>query len=168
MVGRRGLTRDVLLEAFADCGVSNARSFLATGNVAFTSDGPASQLSRTLALAIAGVTEINEPVFIRSVSELERLHAGDPFALAPPGGFHERCVTFLQSSPRSKPALPIRSQRGDVEIFSISSRNAFSVTRLVGGRPGQPGRILERRLDLPVTTRNWNTVERILCALEQA
>jgi len=139
MVGRRGLTRDALLDAFADCGASNARSFLATGNVAFSSEQPAPHLSRQLALALTRVADVDEPVCIRSVSALARLQASDPFAVTPLGAVHERCVTFLPRSPRPMPELPIRGARGDVDIFAISSKDAFGVTRLVGADPDNLG-----------------------------
>ena len=70
MVGRRGLTREVLLDTFAQCGASDARSFLATGNVAFTSGRAPAELGPELARALASVADVEEPVFIRSLSTL--------------------------------------------------------------------------------------------------
>ena len=45
---------------------------------------------------------------------------------------------------------------------ALFEANIFSVTRLVGGRPGTMGGVLERALGRALTTRNWNTIERIV------
>jgi len=44
---------------------------------------------------------------------------------------------------RVVPRAPLSGRRGDFEIFAIGKREAFGVTRLVGGRPGNPTLLLE-------------------------
>jgi hypothetical protein len=43
----------------------------------------------------------------------------------------------------------------------------MSVTRLVHGRGGNVNRMVERALSCAATTRNWNTIERIVDLNEQ-
>ena len=59
-------------------------------------------------------------------------------------------------------SLPIETERGDTVLFARQSDDVLSITRLVGGHPGQPGKYLETATGLRVTTRNWNTIERIV------
>lgn len=163
MVGRGGLTATVLLDAFSRCGAETARSFMATGNVILQTARDPEQL------AMDASQTLGEPVFIRGLAELARLEAGRPFD-ATPSGYHERLVTFFPTGLRVVPRAPLRGQRGDFEIFAVGTREAFAFTRLVGGRPGNPTRVLEQLLGVKVTTRNWNTVVRSLtvCREQQA
>jgi len=58
--------------------------------------------------------------------------------------------------------LPIATHRQDAVAFASYEDDIYSVTRLVNGRPGTVGKVLERTLGSPVTTRNWNTIDFIV------
>lgn len=164
MVGRQGLTRDVLITAFLDAGAEQPTSHLTTGNVAFTSTGSPEAIGRQVQDALAQVLGRSEPVFLRSVETLRRQMAAHPFSQSPFADVHERCVSFT-TSPIDGLDLPLTTARGDAVAFDVDritgAADVYSVTRLVGGRPGTIGGVLERTLGRPVTTRNWNTIERI-------
>lgn len=161
MVGRNGLTRDVLLGVFAAAGADAPVSHLATGNVSFGWAGDSEDLAERIEQAIAGVIGRSEPVFIRTVEQLRRCVDHNPFRSPPFDDVYERCVSFARG-PVSELALPLATARGDAIAFAARERDIYSVTRLVGGRPGTMGKVLERSLGHPVTTRNWNTIESIL------
>jgi len=161
MVGRAGLTRDVLLGIFADAGLDRPVSHLGTGNVSFGQAEVDDDVSEHLERAIAMVIGRTEPVFIRSIDQLGRLIEGEPFRNPPFDDVHERCVSFTRG-PTAGLELPLATPRGDAIAFGVREGDIFSVTRLVGGRPGTMGKVLERALGHPVTTRNWNTIERIV------
>ena len=58
--------------------------------------------------------------------------------------------------------MPMPMLRGDVVLFACRAGGVLSITRWISGRPDQPGRFLESTMGIPVTTRNWNTIERIV------
>jgi uncharacterized protein (DUF1697 family) len=163
MVGRAGLTRAVLLDAFERCGAPDASSFLATANVVFE---PRGHDARDVALCVSSTLRtshgLEEPVFVRSMVELERMRSADPFAEAPKVDVYERCVTFFDEASSALPPLPLSSARGDVIIFSVGENAAYSVTQMINGRTGTAGKMIEDLLATKATTRNWNTVERLL------
>jgi uncharacterized protein (DUF1697 family) len=161
MVGRQGLTRDTLLGVFCDAGADEPVSHLTTGNVSFGCVGSSRALQKAVEQGIAGVLGRREPVFIRSIATLRRAIAQDPFADPPFADVYERCVTFTDVSATSL-VLPMTTPRRDAMVFAAGAREVFSVTRQVDGRPGNPVRLIERALGRPVTTRNWNTIERIV------
>jgi hypothetical protein len=47
-------------------------------------------------------------------------------------------------------------------VHYCPSPPTVSVTRVVGNRPGNPGKHLKGILEAQVTTPNWNTLERII------
>jgi len=161
MVGRNGLTRDVLLGIFADAGVDDPVSHLVTGNISFGQSQASADFSERIEQAIAAVIGRTEPVFIRSIDHLRDQVESRPFRDPPFDDVHERCVSFTKGS-IGRLELPLATARGDAIAFALRDGDIFSVTRLVGGRPGTMGKVLERTLGLPVTTRNWNTIELIL------
>lgn len=165
MVGRKGVSREALLSAF-DQRLAAPRSFLPTGNVIFWATKDAAAVAGEAARRLRRSCGLDEPVFVRSVSDLVLLEASHPFERAPRGPHHERTVTFLPDG--VLPAVPLRGPRGDVEVFAVGRHAAFGVTRLIDGRPGNPGPLLEKALAVKVTTRNWNTITRLLKACSRA
>jgi uncharacterized protein (DUF1697 family) len=162
MIGRAGLHRDVLLQIFVDAGVIAPRSHLATGNVSFDWDArPIKDLIDATQVGIARTMGRSEPVFIRSVSELRASVDSLPFRITPIHDVGHRCVTFTETS-ASNLELPMVSPRHDAYIFACDGRDIMSVTRLVGGRGGNVNRMIEKALSCVATTRNWNTIERIV------
>ncbi len=165
MVGRRGLTREVLLDIFDRAGARDTRSYIATGNFAFSA--PAASLARVSQEVEAGIEAVlghREEVFLRSVDELRELDQARPFASAEGAPDHYRAVTFLPRESAWTAELPHRSPRGDIELIAASGPNVFALVYRVDGGTGSPHGIIERLLKVRATTRNWNTVERILKA----
>jgi uncharacterized protein (DUF1697 family) len=163
MVGRAGLTGAVLEGAFRDCGASFAESFLATGNIIFESGAlPAGEIAECAARRLREGFGLHEPFFVRSLGDLEALQAAKPFSAAPAGDVHERTVSFFDGLARSLPPLPLRSKRGDCEVFLLGEREAFGVTWLIDGRTGNTGKLVEDLGSTLVTTRNWRTIERLV------
>jgi uncharacterized protein (DUF1697 family) len=161
MIGRAGLHADVLLGIFADAGADDPRSHLATGNVSFGWSGAdMNALIDTTQEGIERTMGRFEPVFVRSVVALRSSVDAHPFRVAPIRDVGHRCVTFTESATRTD--LPIVSAREDAYIFDFDGTDWFSVTRLVEGRGGNVNRMIERALSCAATTRNWNTIERIV------
>jgi len=163
MVGRNGLTADVLRRMVGAAGGSQPRSHLATGNLTFTASAPSlGWMGKALEDSIESVLGRREDVLIRSLASLAAAVRADPFAAIMADDVFERCVTFLPPGPPVTLSLPIETARRDTVLFARQSDDVLSITRLVGGRPGQPGKYLEATTGLRVTTRNWSTIERIV------
>jgi uncharacterized protein (DUF1697 family) len=162
MVGRNGLSADVLRQIVRDAGGREPRSHLATGNLTFTAPaGSLEEIRTSIEDSIESVLGRREDVFIRTIASLAAAVRADPFAAAMVDDVYERCVTFLSDGPPIALTLPVQTPRGDAVLFGRQGEDVLSVTRLVAGRPGQPGKYLEGVGGIRVTTRNWNTIERI-------
>jgi uncharacterized protein (DUF1697 family) len=163
MVGRAGLTRGVLEDAFRDNGASFAESFLATGNIVFEAGALlAGEVAECAARQLREGLGLREPCFVRSLEDLRALQMAKPFSAASVGDVHELTISFFEELTRPLPPLPIRSRRGDCEVFLVGEREAYGVTWLIDGRTGNPGKLVEDLGCTSVTTRNWKTIERLL------
>jgi len=157
-------TRAQFEEAFMRAGAASAASFLTNGTMVFA-PGPGTRPRKVLASACRALQAecgLREPAFIRSVGHLAELVARDPFAGVDPSSVYERCVSLLHHECGALPPLPLVSPRGDVRILKCTGTEALSVSLKVGNTPGSPNAYLERLLDLPATTRSWNTVVRLV------
>lgn len=161
-LGRKGQTNDGLVRAYLDAGASHAEAFIASGNVVFgTPDDPGAVARRAQALLRERIA-FDQPAHVRSLDHLARDVDRDPFQRAPDDDPHARFVTFLPDPVPDVPAPPIATARRDFVIFAIDETEAYSVTYLVNGRQGSPNAFLERHTEAGLTTRNWNTVERLV------
>jgi uncharacterized protein (DUF1697 family) len=161
MIGRKGLFRDPLLDAFARCGAVRARSLMSTGNVVFEYDG-ADAFAGRLAGALRERFALEEPVRVRSLRQLRLLCRRAPFRA---GDVHARCVSFGPARARL-PAMPVRSAYGDAELLGRCGADVYSNIWEMGGRSGGPNAWLEKVTSARWTTRSWTTVQRALRAAE--
>ncbi len=153
-------SRPMLEQAFVDAGADSAVSFLTNGTVVFD----AAEAEAVVAAACGLLSRrcgLAEPAFVRTMRALERLVAVDRFATVR-AEVHECVVTFLSPRARFPATAPRVTPRGDVEVLGFTTSEVFSVTRVVGRSPGSPNAFLEKALARPATTRNWNTVNRLV------
>lgn len=159
----RSPTRVQLETAFLDAGAGSAQSFLTNGTLVFEATSAASAQVATRARdrlnAVCGLTE---PVFVRSVAQLAKLVAAEPFAAIEQGDVYECCATLLPANAGRRLAVPQGTARGDVEIIGRQGDVVFSVSRKPGASPGSPNAYLEKVLGLQASTRNWNTILRLV------
>lgn len=155
-VGGRKLSMAAVVDAVGTAGGADARTYLQSGNVVFSSSrAVASGLSGALSAA-AG---FDVPVVLRSAADLARVVSGQPLA-GPESAWH---VTFLESAPArpSVSALDPSAYGGD--SFAVVRREVYLRTPDGYGRTKLTNAFFERKLGVVATTRNWRTV----CALAE-
>lgn len=159
MVGREGLSRDVLLRLLTDSGARDGASHLTTGNVTF--DATPSRLSgvvRRLETGLAEVIGRPEPVIVRSADEVAALVASDPFR----GLSEEEWNLEAAFLPRTAPPLdPARAPVVEgVRIVSLRPHELLAAARRGERSPGI-NKILERAAGQRATARGWSTLVRL-------
>lgn len=96
--------------------------------------------------------------------DLRRLVADEPFGAEPPAAGVVRFASFLVEPTRIQPSLPVvLSASGDwlVRIVALDGGVAFGEYRRDKRTIGFLGQV-DRLVGVPVTTRNWNTVNTIV------
>src|SRR5664280_597314 len=118
MVGRNGLSAEVLLELVAKAGGHEPRSHLATANLTFSASPELLEVIRAgIEDSIESVLGRREDVFVRSVASLTSAVRSDPFAEMMADDVYERCVTFVPTEPPVSLPLPTQTPRGDAVLF---------------------------------------------------
>jgi uncharacterized protein (DUF1697 family) len=109
-------------------------------------------------------------VMICPAREVIELAGSEPF---PKGRANEdlrRFVSVMGKRPGRLPELPIHQPPGDaweVKVVGVSGRFALSLWRPTGRPFRDPNAIVEKRIGVSATTRNWNTIVKIGELLKQ-
>ncbi len=161
---RNSPTRAQLESAFLQAGASSAASVLSNGTLVFSvADRFIAQSTAERACeTLRRVCGLSEPAFVRSLSYLAALAAEDPFADFGGLAVYERCISIFDLQENTHVELPLESQRKDCIIFRLDAGEAFSITLEVDGKAGYPTPVLESALGVPVTTRSWTTLRRVI------
>ena len=148
-----------LKRAFEGAGFQDVKTVLSSGNVVFSA--PAAATSALERKAEAAMTKHLGRSFmtqVRSVDALRALLASDPYAAfrLKPGS--KRVVTFLRAKPKTRLALPVEQE--GARILAVRGSEAFSVY-VRGPRTPVFMVLIEKTFGKDVTTRTWETVEKV-------
>jgi uncharacterized protein (DUF1697 family) len=162
-VGGRVVRMSDLAQRLTGLGLEDVATFIASGNVCFTAKGEPLAIARRIEADLLAWLGYPVATMVRSWEELEALVASNPFKGVERSPDAKLYVTFLWEPPLKKPRLPRVSPADGLRLFRIAGREAFMIAeRLPDGKFGVPNLPLEKELGVPATTRNWNTILRML------
>jgi uncharacterized protein (DUF1697 family) len=107
-------------------------------------------------------------IMICSAEDIIGLASSEPFAGEPTGPDIVRFVSVLAKSAHALPAIPLMLPAGGdwlVKIVAVKSRYAFGMYRRNMKTIAFLSQV-EKRLGVPATTRNWNTINAIVKVLK--
>jgi uncharacterized protein (DUF1697 family) len=170
MIGRRTVKMADLREAFESMGFVDVATILASGNVVFgTRRSDVAALSRAIERKLEARLGYRVGVIVRTPDELEGIAATHPFRAVQPGPRTKLLITLLSSPPDVAIRGPYASPDGDFTVLRATDRAVFSVVKLTEGkRSSGLMSFLERRFGSEQTTRNWNTIQKVLQARKGA
>jgi uncharacterized protein (DUF1697 family)/GNAT superfamily N-acetyltransferase len=161
--GKKIIKMEELNKIFTSAGFLKVRTLIQSGNVIFNStSGQIAKLNKEIADLIRKNLGFDVEVFVKSLQELKEIFLSDPFAERKSTGRSKLYLSLLSSPPSKKPYLPFFSEKKDVEIFRIDHDMAFIITHEINGRYGFPNNFFEETLGVTATTRNWNTIEKLV------
>ena len=124
----------------------------------------------TLRAAIAKELPFKSEIMICPARDILKLAAKkDPFARQPSGPDITRFVNVLARPLRAPPSLPLSLPSDDdwlLKIIAIENRFVLGVYRRQMKAISYLGKI-EKQLGVPATTRNWNTIKKVVQILSQ-
>ena len=149
-----------LRRILSDLGYAEVKTHLQSGNAVFTSELPPGTLEDNIAGALEQFAGLRCAVMVRSGPELAAVLAANPLGRAPENG-SRYFVSFLAAEPAAAAADEFgRTDFGPERAWVIGREAYFwcpagaADTRLTSG-------LLQKRLGVPGTARNWNTVTKL-------
>lgn len=138
-------------------GAQNARSYIASGNVVFESDQPASALTRRLEQAIEREFGHNVVVVVLTARDMAEIVKRNPFPKAEPGTLH---VAFAAKPIAKSEAGRLSGLDFPPEELAVAARHVYFHLPNGYGRARLPAEI-DRIVGKTATVRNWRTVEKL-------
>ena len=161
--GQKLIKMDNLRKIFERMGFKNVRTYIQSGNVMF--DAPKTKQEKLCARIEKQLDKIlgyNVSVVVRTIEELEEVVRKYPFSKIKG---HEECkiyVAFLAGEPDKANVKELVSFNCDNEMFQLTGNNLYILLR-VGFPDSLTGKnIVEKKLKVRATARNWNTVNKII------
>lgn len=155
-VGGHTVKMDHLKQIFEALPVKNVSTFIASGNVLF--DTPAAAIHLEAAIELQLRKHLGYPVltFIRTIPELQRVVAHDPFA----GEEGTVYVAFLKTKASVDAQRTLLGFTNDVDRFHVNGREAYWLAKAGFSGSTFTGAKLEKTLG-PATSRNITTVRKL-------
>lgn len=153
-----------LKKAMQKAGYKNVSTLLASGNVCFealkkATDKIAAELEQLLKKTFG----FEVGVLVRTIDEIRATADAKPFKGIKVTPETRLYITFLSEPPKAKPTVTAESKAGTIKIVRYTPQDICTVLVLAPGfsSPDLMGQ-LEKQLGKKITTRNWNTIEKVL------
>lgn len=140
-----------------EMGLAQVQTYIQSGNVLFTAGEEREALRRRIEQQIAAVFGFDVPVALRTPAELESVIARCPFAPAQLQAGESLYVSFL-----TEPAAPegigrLLATAAEPDQLGLVGEEVYLLYRQPSHKSKLTNSLLEKRLGVPATSRNWQT-----------
>src|SRR6185369_14133556 len=136
----------------------------ASGNVIFSApDKDEKALAKKIEAKLQKSLGFEIPVMVRTIAEIQEILQLNPFQKIKASPDVKNYVAFLYEKPKVK-VKPPKAPPGETwEILAVKDREIYITTRKkADGHNGFPNNFIEKELGVSATTRNWNTIKKIV------
>jgi uncharacterized protein (DUF1697 family) len=159
-VGGRVVKMDALKKIFESMGLAHVESFIASGNVVFSSKG-VKGLDAKIAAGLEKALGYEVPVFVRTMAEVAAAAAHEPFPDRDAARFPTYVVGFLSKELDAAGVERLSLISSPDDLFHVLGRDFWWLSKHRQSEPAITGRQLEKALGQPTTLRNVNTIRRM-------
>jgi uncharacterized protein (DUF1697 family) len=146
----------------------NVQTLLNSGNIIFdAANTNPYELETSVNLHFQDTFGFPIPTLIRKAETIVNYGKNDPFNEFARTNDLRFYVSFLEETHLSDLKLPLKSEDGSFKIMEIRDTAIFSILDLSKGKTPAAMGVLEQIFGKHLTTRNWNTINRILKKLEE-
>ncbi len=157
--GRNRVAMSDLRDLFEELGFAGARSLLQTGNLVFEGDGRrGAELERLLESETAAHLGVTADYLVRSAEEWERAVTSNPFPEEAKSDPAHLLVLFLKTAPQALAVQALADAIAGPETVRCVGRELYVVYPAGIGRSKLTSNLIEKKLGVRGTGRNWNTV----------
>jgi len=161
--GQKIIKMEDLRKSLTEAYFSNVKTYIQSGNIIFDA---IDEDSRQLILKIEHVIEnsfgFHTDVILRKISEIESLINSTAHLFDDSETSKKIYITFLKEEHSLPIDIPFFSKNKDVEIIYQNGKDLISVSSIYKGNYGFPNNFIEKITGIPATTRNPNTLQKIL------
>jgi uncharacterized protein (DUF1697 family) len=161
--GHNRVKMDALRALYEALGLRGAQTYVQSGNVIFRTEGrDLMRLHKRLENGIERSFGFRSDVIFRTPSELREVIARNPFAARRSIDPSKLAVTFLARDPGPEAREKVLAIKAEPEELRIEARELYIYFPNGMARPKLSWPLLEKTLKTSGTSRNWNTVTKLL------
>ncbi len=161
--GQKLLKMEALRKVLVENGFADVKTYIQSGNVIFST---VNTDSNHLILEIENIIEkhfgFHTDVILRRHSEIESVLNSLELCKLKFEEERKSYITFTREEFTGQLEVPLFSKNKDIEIIFRNSKDFISVSLAFKGVYGFPNSFIEKLTGIPATTRNPNTLEKIL------
>jgi uncharacterized protein (DUF1697 family) len=162
--GNKKVPMGDLKKMFEASGFTDVKTLLNSGNVVFSSDETEiSAIKNSIEQSLIKKFGFAIPVIVRSQEKIKQLVEDSPFKHIEVTKDVRLYVTFLAETPKTSLKIPYESEDKALRILRVSNSEVCSLVVLsaIKGTLDLMG-FIEKEFGKNVTTRNWNTVVKLV------
>jgi len=161
-VGGHVVKMDELRRLFEKLGFTNVETFIASGNVIFTSSSKdAKAIERRIEACLQKSLGYEVRTFVRTESEVARIAAYAPFKPAQLKGSAAFCVGFLEGPLKPDAVKAVMALKTVDDEFHVSGSELYWASKKRQGESTFSNALLEKTLKARSTFRGVNTVVKL-------
>lgn len=165
-VGGHTVKMDVLRRQFQALGLAQVETFIASGNVIFTSASRnTAGLEQQIAARLRAALGYEVATFIRLPGELAAIAEYQPFPPAAYQAAQAFNVAFLGRPPEAEAGRRLAALRSDIDEFAWQGREVYWLCRKKQSESTFSNAVLERALGQPATMRGISTLKKLAARL---
>jgi uncharacterized protein (DUF1697 family) len=162
-VGGHTVTMEELRRQFSTLGLREVETFIASGNVIFSSRATAiPALQCRIEARLESALGYPVPTFIRTEAQLVALHGHRPFPAGEQDAAHALMIGLIAEPLPAAAARKLVALGGAADRFHVNGREIYWLRKTREGDPTLTNARLERVLGTPATFRNRNTFARLV------
>jgi uncharacterized protein (DUF1697 family) len=146
-------------------GCADVQTYVQSGNAVFGTRLSQSALTGAIEHALEAYMGRPIPTTLRTLDQMMAIVAGNPFARVATTPAY-LCVTFLSHTPTKAELAPLHVQNWMPELFKVVGKEIYTWHPNGQGRSPLAAALGKLPLRGAVTTRNWNTVQRLVEMLD--
>jgi uncharacterized protein (DUF1697 family) len=164
--GTKAVAMPALCQLLTGLGFTGVKSLLQSGNVVFGCSGKAdAALERQLEAAVAAELGVQTAFFVRSAREWNAIVESNPYPDAARDDPSRFVMMACKSAPAANDVAALRAVIVGRETVSAVGKQLYAIYPDGQGNSKFTNALIERKLSIPCTARNWNTVLKLAAAL---
>lgn len=162
--GNKKVPMAELKKALEKAGFTSVQTLLASGNIILESSAQKTdKVQKNIEAVVEKTFGFSSATTVRTLANIEKLVEKDPFAKVKVDTDTRLYVTFISSAPNKKIQTPWVSENKDYTILTVTKDEVCSVLQLKpNSRTVDSMKVLEEQFGKEITTRNWNTIQKLV------
>ncbi|MBD0383018.1 DUF1697 domain-containing protein [Paenibacillus sedimenti] len=161
--GQKIIKMDHLRGIYESMNFGQVISYIQSGNVIFNStEEDVGLLRDRIQSELARVFVFEVPVVVRTPKELEEVVSRNPFLDVNASENESLYVAFLAKEPSAEAIVKLNTYQNEIDQYHVLRREVYILCRKGFGKSQFSNNFLEKKLAVTATTRNWETVNKLI------